>query len=63
MHERDCVRTIRTTLDQEMNVIGHEAVRNHGHVEEPGGLQNLLQDELDDVSMNEPWMTPSGAKC
>ena len=49
-------------FDQQMNMVGHQAVRNHCDVEQQRGLRNLLEHHLDHVVLNETGTAIGSAK-
>jgi uncharacterized protein YjiS (DUF1127 family) len=60
--ERLRIRTLRAAFDQQVNVIRHEAVRNQFDIEKLGGLQNVLQHQLDDIGLSKQSAASSSAK-
>jgi hypothetical protein len=48
---------------EQVNVIGHEAVRNKAEVIVRGGSQDLRTREVDAISRGEEWTPPARAEC
>src|SRR5439155_10685576 len=43
------------SLDEQVNVVWHEAVRDYFHVERSGDVQNLLANRVNVVRIDEPF--------